>query len=405
MVSKAIIGCQWGDEGKGKIVDLLAKDSDLIVRFQGGANAGHTVVVNGKEHISHQVPSGLLYEDKMGLIGDGCVIDLDALRKELDQIGKGSKIFIGDRANLVLPHHKRMDELQEETRKKGIGTTRRGIGPCYSHKAGRMGLRICDLDDKNIGDRIDEIYPFVKDFTTRESLLDYCMDRKNLVEGRTVSTPNFLMENRGLDILFEGAQGTMLDVNYGTYPFTTSSNTTVGAICTGCGVPPSFIDEVIGITKAYTTRVGEGPLPTELRDEMGDHLREKGGEYGATTGRPRRCGWLDLVVVKHSLAINGFSSLVLTKLDVLSGLKEIKVCTRYDCQGEEIESFPANLSLLDECSPVYERFRGWDQKLEYKLPKEARDYIDYIESCLGVDVSMVSVGKGRGEIITNESWS
>jgi len=401
MVSKAIIGCQWGDEGKGKIVDLLARDSDLIVRFQGGANAGHTVVVNRKEYKFHQVPSGLLYEDKTGLIADGCVLDLDVFGEELNLINEKSRVFVGDRAHIVLPHHKKMDELQEKTRKKGIGTTKRGIGPCYSQRAGRMGLRICDLNDKRIEDRIDEIYPFIKDFTTRESLLDYCTNRKNLVENRIVSTPNFLVENKGQDILFEGAQGTMLDVDYGTYPFTTSSNTTVGAICTGCGVPPSFIDEVMGVAKAYTTRVGEGPLPTELKDEMGDRLREKGGEYGTTTGRPRRCGWLDLVVVKHSLTINGFSSLVLTKLDVLSGLKEIKVCTGYDCQGSEIESFPADLSLLDECKPIYERFKGWDVNLNKKLPKEARDYIDYIEGYLGVGIGMISVGRGREEIIMN----
>jgi adenylosuccinate synthase len=400
MVSKAVLGCQWGDEGKGKIVDLLAKDADLIVRFQGGANAGHTVVVDGKEYKFHQVPSGLLYEDKTGLIADGCALDLDVFGGELKLINERSRVFVGDRAHIVFPHHKKMDEMQEKTRKKGIGTTRRGIGPCYSQRAERVGLRVCDLDDGKIEDRIDEIYPFIEEFTTRESLLDYCIGRRELIEGRTVSTPNFLAENRGQDILFEGAQGTMLDVNYGTYPFTTSSNTTVGAICTGCGVPPSFIDEVIGAAKAYTTRVGGGPLPTELKDEMGDHLRERGGEYGTTTGRPRRCGWLDLVVVKHSLMLNGFSSLVLTKLDVLSGLKEIKACVGYDCQGEEMESFPADLSLLDRCSPLYERFKGWDQ-IGYRLPKNARDYIDYIESFLGIGVEMVSVGRGREEILTD----
>ena len=403
MVSKAVIGCQWGDEGKGKIVDLLAEDSDLIVRFQGGANAGHTVLVEGRKYKFHQIPSGLLYEGKTGLIADGCVIDLDLLVEELNILGDGSRVLVGDRASIVLPYHKRMDELQEKTRKKGIGTTKRGIGPCYSHRVGRMGLRVSDLsNDEMLEVRIDEIYPFIEDLTTKDSLLDYLRNRREIVEGMAVSTPNFLSDSRGEDILFEGAQGTMLDVNYGTYPFTTSSSTTVGAICTGCGVPPSFIDEVLGVAKAYTTRVGEGPFTTELKDDMGDRLREKGDEYGTTTGRPRRCGWLDLVVLKHSQMLNGFSQLVITKLDVLSGLKEIKACTGYDLGGEEIETFPADLSLLRECVPIYERFGGWDADPKSgRLPREARDYLRFIEDYLAVKITMVSIGAEREEVITD----
>ncbi len=413
----AVVGLQWGDEGKGKVVDFLAEKYDIIVRFQGGNNAGHTVIVGGEEFIFHLIPSGILRENKIGVIGAGVVVDIDNLISEINLIKEktGSidgRLLIDGRAHITLPYHKDEDSL-EETRGKGIGTTKRGIGPTYRDKYWRIGLRLMDvLDPESAEERIEKallynnhllrIFGGNKEYSRNEVLNLLKLWKQQI--GDYIGDAALFLNNsikEGKNILLEGAQGTFLDVSFGTYPFVTSSHTISGGATIGTGIAPSKIENIIGISKAYTTRVGKGPFPTELTDELGDRLREKGGEYGATTGRPRRCGWLDLVMLKYSVMINGVSEVVITKLDVLDGLTEVKVATSYKLpDGSVVTDMPLN---LDGVEPIYTILPGWDKtggiRRREDLPSNARSYIEFIENFLGVKVSYVSVGKERSEIL------
>jgi len=415
----AIIGLQWGDEGKGKIVDYLAEKHDVVVRFQGGANAGHTVSVGGKEFIFHIIPSGLLRPQITGAIGAGVAVDPDVLMREMEEVGKLSapldgRFWIDGRAQLVLPYHKAEDRWEEELM-GGIGTTRRGIGPAYRDRYYRIGLRAIDLlssrslegrlrhsldfNNQILGARygkppydFHEIYEFLKGFGDRIGPFI-----------RDVSV--FLLEEarKGKHILLEGAQGSFLDINFGTYPFVTSSHTISGGASVGAGVPPNAIKRIIGVTKAYTTRVGKGPFPTELKGPEGDHLRERGGEYGATTGRPRRCGWLDLVALRFSAWINGISELAITKLDSLAEMDVVKVARSYSLGGKELLYPPLDLSDWYSVKVNYEEFRGWGEigsiRRREDLPGEAKEYLNFIEDNLKIPITYISVGKERDQII------
>ena len=419
MTVNLVIGTQWGDEGKGKVVDYFSKDADYVVRFQGGNNAGHTIKVGDQVYKLHITPSGVI-QGKTGIIGNGCVVDPEVLIGEIDSLVKRGikpKLLISDRANIIMPYHKMLDGADEEyLGGKKIGTTKRGIGPCYSDKVGRKGIRSMDITDRDIlTKRLDVILP-VKQRALDSYGIDKKLDKKEILEtylnyGKRLkdfitSTHIELNEaiKSGKNILFEGAQGTMLDVDYGTYPYTTSSHTVSGGSCIGAGIGPRYIEEVIGIVKAYTTRVGEGPMPTELSDKIGSYLAEKGHEFGTTTSRPRRCGWLDLVVVRHSCIISGITKLAITKLDVLDGLKTIKICNGYMLGGKKINYMPSSIEDIEKCKPVYEEFRGWNNidKNSTKfsdLPKEAKEYLRYIEKETGVPIAIVSIGPGRKETI------
>ncbi len=412
-----VVGLQWGDEGKGKIVDYLAEKYDIIVRFQGGTNAGHTVLVGNEEFIFHLVPSGILRENKIGAIGAGVVLDIDTLLKEIKLIEEKSsslenRFVIDGRTHITLPFHKDEDALQE-TSGKGIGTTKRGIGPTYRDKYWRIGIRLFDLfDEEKLRESIEKSLTFNnyllqilgenKTYSVDE-IFKMLMNWRDEIGKFVGDVALFLNDeiNAGKNILLEGAQGTFLDINFGTYPYVTSSHTISGGATIGTGLPPSAIDEIIGISKAYTTRVGKGPFPTELENQLGDHIRERGGEYGATTGRPRRCGWLDLVLLKYSVMLNGIDNLVITKLDVLDGLDEVKVATQYELMdGSIVDHLPYNLDMV---KPVYTSFEGWRSTKSARsieeLPANARKYLDFIEEYLGVNISLVSVGKERNEII------
>ncbi len=413
----AVVGLQWGDEGKGKVVDFLAEEFDIIVRFQGGNNAGHTVIVDGEEFIFHLIPSGILREGKVGVIGAGVVVDIETLVNEMNLIREKTgnvegRLLIDGRAHITLPYHKDEDSL-EETKGKGIGTTKRGIGPTYRDKYWRIGLRMMDLlNIESARDRIEKALLYnnhlLKIFGGKK---EYSF--KNITElletwrekiGNFVGDAALFLNNSitsGKKILLEGAQGTFLDVSFGTYPYVTSSHTISGGATIGAGIPPTKIGRIIGISKAYTTRVGKGPFPTELKDDLGDHLRERGGEYGATTGRPRRCGWLDLVMLRYSVMINGVTEVVITKLDVLDGLPEVKVATSYRLpDGSVVKDMPLSLEGVE---PIYETLPGWERtggiRRKEDLPVNARAYIEFIEDFLGVNVSFVSVGKERSEIL------
>ncbi len=415
-----IIGAQWGDEGKGKVVDILSEKADVVVRFQGGNNAGHTVVVNGQKIIFHLVPSGMLFPEKKVLIGNGVVVDLDVLLDELNNfkemgIDLENRFFISSSAHLIMPYHREIDALREQLRgDKKIGTTKRGIGPAYEDKVARMGLRIGDLlypeiFKEKLETILDQKNSYLKNVLHGESfdpneLYDKYMKMGEKVKKYIVNSIEFLHSNRDRKILFEGAQGTLLDIDHGTYPYVTSSNTTIGGVLTGSGVNLSFINEVIGISKAYTTRVGGGPFPTELKDKDGDRLRDKGGEYGATTGRPRRCGWLDMVALRYAIKINGLTGLVITKLDVLSGEKAVKIAVSYNCKGKKTEEFPSFSYLLEGCTPEYIELPGWDEDIHdvrsfEDLPQNAQKYIEKVEELSGVPVVMISVGQEREQII------
>ena len=380
MAGYVVVGTQWGDEGKGKIIDVLADRADYVVRFQGGNNAGHTVVVNGEKFILHLLPSGMLHGNGKCIIGPGVVVDPKVLLKELDTLeAKGAKIdhlFISDRAHIIMPYHVRIDELNEEASGANkIGTTKRGIGPCYADKINRVGIRAVDFLDMDIfaeklkrflaekNEIITKIYG-AEPLSYEQILADYTGYADRLRHRIIDSIPEI---NKALDedklVLFEGAQAMMLDINYGTYPYVTSSSPTTGGVTTGAGVSPRKITKGIGVMKAYTTRVGEGPFVTELNDELGEKLRQIGGEYGATTGRPRRCGWLDLVVGKYAVDINGLTDIVITKIDVLSGLGTLKICTAYEVDGEIYEFMPADTEMLYRAKPVYEELPGWDEDI------------------------------------------
>jgi adenylosuccinate synthase len=424
-----VVGTQWGDEGKGKVVDLLTRQADMVVRFQGGNNAGHTLVVGGEKFILHLIPSGILHADKHCLIGNGVVLDLEVLREEVEALRKrGVKIDaenfgVSERAHLILPYHRRLDQAREARKgKTSIGTTGRGIGPCYEDKVARRGIRVADLLDPEVFRTKVEENLKEKNVLFRELLQVDPMAPEELLEARP-SLADFIRPfvcnvsrkieealGQGKNILFEGAQGTHLDVDHGTYPFVTSSNPVAGSVCIGAGIGPTKINSVVGIVKAYTTRVGSGPFPTELDDDIGRTLREKGGEFGATTGRPRRCGWLDAVVLRDSARLNGLTHLALTKLDVLTGQKKIKICRAYRYQGEVVEEMPACLKVLESCQPVYEEWDGWEEPLRDvkkrdDLPRQAQDYLKRIEELVGVPIGIVSVGPDRDETLIMEGPS
>ena len=414
-----ILGAQWGDEGKGKIVDLLSAEYEVVVRYQGGSNAGHTVMVNGQKFILHLLPTGILHTHTIGVIAQGMVVDLELLVEEIKQIeSKGisvrDRLLISDRAHLVLPYHKTLDALLEKRGK--IGTTLRGIGPAYMLKYARKGIRVCDLWDKDrfyslVKDNLEFVEELCKkvyceDFQMKvDEVVDRALESFEEVKHCITDTSSYLL-NTEKSILFEGAQGTLLDVDIGTYPYVTSSNSSALGLSAGTGLPPKFFSgaKFLGVSKAYTTRVGEGPFPTELKDEVGDLIREKGKEYGATTGRPRRCGWLDLVALKHAVDLNGLDGIVLTKLDVLDGFEEIKVCTAYGVEDKVFKNFPASLSLLEKAQPIYECFEGWKESTygitNYKdIPEKAMSYINFIERFLGVPIVMLSTSPERDKYI------
>ncbi len=426
MPNTIVIGAQWGDEGKGKIIDILAKKSDYIVRFQGGNNAGHTVVVKDKKFILHLIPSGVLHKGKICIIGNGVVIDPKALLDEIDKLKKEGivvskkNLIIDEKAHVIFPYHKILDSLKEEN--KGttkIGTTKRGIGPCYTDKVARCGIRICDLVEPEIfkvklqanlkekNKVFKKTYNF-KGFSYTSILKEYSKYAKQIkpLVGNCSVVLNKAVVNKK-SILLEGAQGTLLDVDFGTYPFVTSSNASVGGAFTGTGLGPTHIDRVIGVIKAYTTRVGEGPLPTVFPDDILVKVRSKGEEFGATTGRPRRCGWFDAVVGRHSALVNGLNDIIVTKLDVLDELKEIKICTGYKYKGRVYKNMPANVEVLQKCKPVYETHKGWlkdisKSKKYSDLPKEARSYLNRISELCGTKIYMVSVGSKRSQILTKK---
>jgi len=417
MPNTVLVGAQWGDEGKGKVIDVLTKEVDVVVRYQGGNNAGHTVKVGEEKYVLHLVPSGILHPGKICVIGNGVVLDPVALLKEMDELeARGAKmagqLFISDRAHAVFPYHRALDAGRETKARSQdkIGTTKRGIGPTYADKASRRGLRMADLVDpifpELLGQRIDEANVIIKSIggeqvDKKQTVADYSTVAKRLAPyvTDTITLLNKAV-NDGKSILFEGAQGTMLDIDFGTYPFVTSSSATSGGAATGTGIPPHRIDRVIGVIKAYTTRVGEGPFPTELKDDIGALLGKEGNEFGATTGRPRRCGWFDAVVARHSAMINGIDFLAMTKLDVMDKLPKIKICVAYECDGEKYMSIPANIRILEKCKPVYEEMSGWNSSTKnvtrYEdLPKEAKAYVSRLCELTGAKLGILSVGPKR----------
>jgi adenylosuccinate synthase len=422
MPSSVVIGAQWGDEGKGKIIDILSHNSDYIVRYQGGNNAGHTVVIDGESFILHLIPSGILHKGKICIIGNGVVVNPAALIDEIEKlkvrgIDAKESLLISDQAHIIFPYHWKIDELRELAKGKGkIGTTKRGIGPCYTDKITRCGIRMIDLlDDKMFLAKLKAIlkeknailknvYGF-KGYSLKTLYRQYkgYRDKIKCYITNTTHVINHALD-KGKKVLFEGAQGTLLDVDFGTYPYVTSSNSTAGGACTGTGVGPSRIGKVIGVVKAYTTRVGEGPFPTEFSSSLMKRIRGKGNEFGATTGRPRRCGWFDALIVKHSVMINGMHEIVLTKLDVLDELEQIKVCTGYRYKGKTYRSFPSNIEILFSVKPLYETLPGWmsdtsNIKRYQDLPKNAKNYINRLSCLAGAKISMVSVGTDRKQIL------
>ncbi len=424
MPSVAIIGCQWGDEGKGRVVDLLSGRVDIVVRFQGGNNAGHTVVKGDDEFKLHLIPSGILYPDVVCIIGNGVVLNPEVLIEELDDLeSKGistDNLRISCNAHLVMPYHIILDKAGEHRLGKSkIGTTHKGIGPVYADKALRMGIRAQDLQDLKIfktkleeslklnNTIMEKIYGLTP--LDMDDIFNKYKQYGKRIEKYIVDATFMLNEalDKNKKVMFEGAQGTMLDIDHGTYPYVTSSSTIAGGVCMGAGIGPGRLDEILGVVKAYTTRVGSGPFPTEDSSKVGEYLREKGHEYGTTTGRPRRCGWLDAVVLKYSIMVNSIDSIALTKLDVLSGLKRVKICTGYEYNGKVYECMPCHQTILHKCTPVYKEFEGWSEDVSRvrsfeDLPKQARNYIKNIERIIGLPVSMISVGAERSKIIMKD---
>ncbi|ADY57606.1 Adenylosuccinate synthetase [Syntrophobotulus glycolicus DSM 8271] len=425
MAAVVLIGAQWGDEGKGKITDFVAEQADMVVRYQGGNNAGHTVAFNQKTYKLHLIPSGIFNSDKLSVIGNGLVIDPEVLVEELDYLHERGittdNLRISTNAHVIMPYHCLLDVLEEEFKgNQKIGTTKRGIGPAYKDKASRTGIRISDLMDKEeFADRlhynIQEKNMLITKIYGREELkfeeiyekyLEYAERIRPYVTDTSLIINEYIEQGR--KVLFEGAQGTLLDIDHGTYPYVTSSNPIAGAACVGTGVGPTKIAKVLGIVKAYTTRVGEGPFPTELNCSLGELIRTNGGEFGTTTGRPRRCGWFDAVIVKYAVRISGISDIALTKLDVLTGLDTIKICTGYKYQGQIIQDFPQGLKKLAQCEAVYEEMPGWKEDLTgisqfEELPAAARNYVRRIEKLTGVKVSLLAVGPDRVQtMVLNE---
>jgi len=423
MPNVIVLGLQWGDEGKGKIVDVLSEKADVVARYQGGHNAGHTVVIKNEKFILHVIPSGILYKGKKCLIGNGVVVEPASLLEEINGLKKRgieidkNNLFLSKNAHVIMPYHMALDRENEKLRgSKSIGTTGRGIGPAYCDKINRSGIRVADLlqpeffKEKlkanlfNINFLLENLYKaqvFNIDNIYNE-YMGYAEKLKEHVADTDIIIDNTIAE--GGNILLEGAQGTLLDIDHGTYPYVTSSNATAGGACTGLGIGPTKISKVLGVVKAYTTRVGAGPFPTEIKDSLGDAIREKGGEYGATTGRPRRCGWLDMVILRHSARINGLTGIAITKLDILDGLENIKICTSYKHNGKTYKEFPKELNIFQECEPVYEETKGWKEstlgiKDFEKLPDAAKAYVKKIENMLGVEAHIISTGQRRDELI------
>ncbi|MGH9338944.1 MAG: adenylosuccinate synthase [Acidobacteriota bacterium] len=423
MSNVVIIGSQWGDEGKGKIVDLITERFDIVARYQGGHNAGHTVSIDNRKYVLHLIPSGILHPDKACVIGNGVVVDPFALDQEIQELSDfelQGRFFVSNRAHLIMPYHRATESAEEQRlAEEKIGTTSRGIGPCYEDKMARRGIRVGDLFYPDLFK--EKVYSNVelKNRILRSVYASPEVDPQEIYESYMAIAPKILpfvtdtaeylneAIRKRQSILFEGAQGTLLDVDHGTYPFVTSSNATAGGACIGTGVGPNQIDGIIGIAKAYSTRVGGGPFPTELQDETGAQMRKRGAEFGASTGRPRRCGWFDAVVVRYACLINNVDTLVITKLDVLDQLEEIRICLGYEYRGERMRFFPTDVSVLEEVQPVYERHPGWmkdTSRIEHyqDLPRPARSYLDRISELTETDISIISIGPNRAETIILE---
>lgn len=429
MSTLIVVGSQWGDEGKGKITDLLSEEADIIVRYQGGCNAGHTVVKGDEQYIFHLIPSGILHEGAKCLIGNGVVVDPQSLLQEIESLRKKNieidgNLLIDFKAHVVLPYHKTLDEMKETKRGKDkIGTTKRGIGPAYVDKIARTGIRMIDLiDEKSLSKKLEntlnekntifeKLYGVKISNQEKKDIIKKYREYGQLLKKYVIDISLYLNQaiNEDKKILFEGAQGTLLDIDHGTFPYVTSSNPIAGGACIGTGVGPTKIDRVTGITKAYTTRVGRGPFPTEIQgEEIEEYIRQKGGEFGATTGRPRRCGWFDAILVNYAVRINGMDSMVITKIDVLSDFDKIKICTSYKYNGKMIKEFPVDLETLQKCIPVYEEMEGWkgniSQITKYKdLPQQLKAYISRIEELVRTKVAIVSVGPKRSQTIIREN--
>lgn len=428
MSTLVVVGSQWGDEGKGKITDLLSEEADIVVRYQGGCNAGHTVVKGDEQYIFHLVPSGILHEGVKCLIGNGVVVDPQSLLQEIENLKKKNieidgNLLIDFKAHVVLPYHKTLDEIKEIKRGKDkIGTTKRGIGPAYVDKIARTGIRMIDLiDEKSLTTKLEnnlnekdtifeKLYGLKISNQEKKDILKKYREYGQLLKKYVTDVSLYLNQaiNENKKILFEGAQGTLLDVDHGTFPYVTSSNPIAGGACIGTGIGPTKIDRVMGITKAYTTRVGRGPFPTEMQGELEEYTRQKGGEFGATTGRSRRCGWFDAVLVNYAVRINGMDSMVITKIDVLSDFDKIKICTSYKYNKEIIKEFPVDLETLQKCIPVYEEMEGWkgniSQITKYEdFPQQLKAYISRIEELVRTKVVIVSVGPKRSQTIIREN--
>jgi adenylosuccinate synthase len=425
MSGVAVLGAQWGDEGKGKIVHRLSSEADMICRYQGGNNAGHTVVTGGRTYFLHLIPSGILKEKTISIIGNGVVVNPRALQEEIETLAKegvscAGRLYISDRASVIMPYHMALDAAHEKS--LGIGTTMRGIGPAYTHKFARVGLRTCDLlEERYLENLVDRVLQevnqeltgrFGREPVNKKQALETAREYADILRPYVADTSS--MVNRAVDegkrVLFEGAQGVLLDVDFGTYPYVTSSNPTSGGILTGLGVGPHAVGRVLGVMKAYITRVGEGPFPTELHDETGEYLRRQGGEFGASTGRPRRCGWLDAVATRYAVNISGIDQLVMTKLDVLDGIDPVRICTGYRIGGNIIDTFPPSARVLEEAEPVYEEAPGWEKvsgiRSYEELPATVKSYVQRLEAILNRPISVISTGSDERDTIERENlWS
>ena len=419
-----LVGMQWGDEGKGKVIDLLTDRADIVARYQGGHNAGHTILFDNRKFILHLIPSGIFRSNKLCVIGNGVVINPAALSEEVCTLKNAGfdlegRLMISDRANIILPYHSISDRKKEAACNTKIGTTGRGIGPSYADKIARVGLRACDLEDV---DRLREMMQenfeekkrilknlYVQEVPEFDRIFEELLEHRETILRYMGNTQALLRDALadGKSILCEGAQGTMLDVDHGTYPFVTSSNATSGGACTGLGLPPNKIDRVVGVIKAYTTRVGEGPFPTELHDKDGEHIRKAGDEFGSTTGRPRRCGWFDAMVARYAVALNGIDAMVLTKIDVLDQMDTLRVCTGYRVNGKVMDEMPARQDLMEQAEPVYRDFPGWNTTTSGidsfdKLPDNAKYYIEELEKLIGIEVALISTGPDRSQSIVRK---